>query len=235
MHRTPESGGRTETSCADHSPRSSSRRGRWSVSNRRIGYQESGAASFSSRRTVSFVAGANTLDLRLPRGWRKTRPEPLIDHTCGHDKLVHLSPIEDTPWSYAGSLAGLRRCSRPPRRTPSEADVVAHPAGRGRREGHRAVRGGPHLATVRRRKQTQRHAGRPSTMLQPMWRRRRRTPTGDERSAATTSTSCRLLAPSFKRCVHSETTRTVVTWRTSRLSTCFMDRTWTKPAAPASS
>lgn len=55
----------------------------------------------------SFVARANTLDLRLPRGWRKTRPEPLIDHTCGHDELVHLSPIEDTPRSYAGSLAGL--------------------------------------------------------------------------------------------------------------------------------
>ena len=66
----------------------------------------------------------------------------------------------------------------------ARADVVAHPAGRGRREGHRAVRGGPHLATVRRRKQTQRRAGRPSTMLQPIWRRRRRTPTGDERSAA---------------------------------------------------
>ncbi|MGJ7441176.1 hypothetical protein [Aquipuribacter sp. MA13-6] len=48
-----------------------------------------------------------SLDLRLPRGWRKTRPEPLIDHTCGLDELVHLSPIEDTLQSYAGSLAAL--------------------------------------------------------------------------------------------------------------------------------
>lgn len=53
-----------------------------------------------------FVATTAGLNLRLPRGWRKTRPEPL-DHTCGLDGLVHVSPVEATPQSYAGSLRAL--------------------------------------------------------------------------------------------------------------------------------
>lgn len=54
-----------------------------------------------------FLAKAGSLDVQLPRGWRKTRPQPLLEHTCGLDELVHLSPIEAIPQSYAGLLPAL--------------------------------------------------------------------------------------------------------------------------------
>lgn len=55
---------------------------------------------------ASFVARARGLDVRLPRGWRKTQPDLKLDHTCGFDELLHLSPIK-TNGSYAGPVEAL--------------------------------------------------------------------------------------------------------------------------------
>lgn len=55
-----------------------------------------------------FLAAAKELDLGLPRGWRQTRPEPRLDHTCGRDELVHLLPLDSASF-YAGPLSALTR------------------------------------------------------------------------------------------------------------------------------
>jgi hypothetical protein len=42
---------------------------------------------------ADFIRKVEALGVPLPRGWKKTRPEPTVTHTCGADDLPHVAPL----------------------------------------------------------------------------------------------------------------------------------------------
>ncbi len=42
---------------------------------------------------ADFIDKVEALDIPLPRGWKNTRPDPSVAHTCGADDLPHVAPL----------------------------------------------------------------------------------------------------------------------------------------------
>lgn len=57
----------------------------------------------------SFILATEALGLDLPRGWKKTKPTPYTDHSCGRDDLPHVWPLDGPGEEVVGTADAIVR------------------------------------------------------------------------------------------------------------------------------